>query len=406
MKKKWYIPVVLFAILMLIYIVNGFFNQQVSYEILRKGNIEEMVPTKGLIIKHETVYQTGAGGTVEVKAADGARVSKGTLLANIYAGSIDPELMAKHERVSKKLDAAHKSQQEAASFSSDVSMLDSEISSKIKDIIINSRKKNMDAVGELKTTLATLVERRAIAGGTKSEERTTVDRLEQARDSLKQQIGNPQSTLVAGHTGIFVSQTDGLESLITPENMEGLLPSRVAELQALDRKNMETPKENSGLLSCKIIENFKYYVAVNVPAKKVEELKKGKQISLRFDELSTDLMKAKVSFISAEEDGQVTVICECNKYIENLLEKRVVNVDFILHRYSGYRISVSALHTQDGVVGVFAKRDGVMRFLPVDILYNTQDIAIVNSADDKKPLKLYDEIITSAAKFEEGAFVQ
>lgn len=405
MRNKWYIPVMIFAALVFMYFVRGIIDDRAKYEVLRTGTMEDMIASKGVLIKYETLYETGADGTVEAKIASGAKVSKGELLANIYNGQVDTEVMAKLDRVNKKIETVRASREEGASFSSDITKLDSEISSKVNEIIANGQKRNMSRVSELKTALATLSERRAEVNGQKSAASGTLRTLEETKENLMAQIGVAHKELRSKSAGVFISHSDGLESLITPYNMDALTPSKVNELEETDRNNRASSQKNDKVFACKIVDNFRYFIAINVPAERVINLKSGKMVSLRFGELSTDIIDAKVYSTSAEENGVVTVICECNKFLNDLLEKRVVSVDFILNRYNGYRVSVPAIHTQDGVVGVFVKRDSAMRFIPVNILYNTQDVAIVSSADSEKPLKLYDEVIVEALKYQEGAYI-
>ncbi len=405
MKNKWYVPVMIFLLLVLAYFFRGIFGGRVQYEVLREGTMEEMVSTKALVIKYETLYETGSGGTVEAKVAGGARVSKGMTLANVYSGTVDSEVMAKLDRVNKKIETVKASREEGLSFSGDVSKLDSEISSKVNAIIENGQKKRMSKVSELKTSLSTLAERRAAVSGQQSAGANTLEELEQMRQSLLGQIGTVEKKITSSSAGIFVPYTDGLEALITPYNMDALSPEKLNELLDTERKMSSTKRDSTSVFACKVVDNFRYFVALNIASSKAADLKKGDSVLLRFSELSADTVSAEVYAVSAEENGQIAVICECNRFLDSLLEKRAVTMDFIRHRYKGYRVSVEALRTQDGVVGVFVKRDGVMRFLPVNVLYNTQDIAIVSSADEKKPLKLYDEVIVQAEHFEEGAFV-
>lgn len=53
----------------------------------------------------------------------------------------------------------------------------------------------------------------------------------------------------------------------------------------------------------------------------------------------------------------------------------------------------------DNAVGLFIKRGAVMRFIPVDIIYSTDEEAIVSASDSEKPIKSYDEVITSAPEY-------
>ena len=205
---------------------------------------------------------------------------------------------------------------------------------------------------------------------------------------------------------MFSATVDGLEKLITPYNMEELVPSGLEELIAYDKKMVKERKSTDEVQACKVIDNFRYFVAVNMPASQLAGVKKGDELTLRFNELSTNPINATVFSVSAEENGQNTVVLEGTRYLDSLLEKRTVNVDVIKKQYKGYRVGVKSIRTVDGVVGVFVKRDSIMRFIPANILYNTQEFAIIESADKEKPLKLYDEVIVNASSFEDGKLMK
>jgi len=138
------------------------------------------------------------------------------------------------------------------------------------------------------------------------------------------------------------------------------------------------------------------------PQDKVQDLDVDDYARLRFYDLSAELVKAKILYISPVEDEQCTIILEVNRHVESLLKRRFVNLDFVKNRYEGYRVSVKALRSRNNENGIYVLRDEVMKFIPVTILYNTQDVAIVESADDSTPLRLYDEVVVNADSYEEG----
>ena len=88
------------------------------------------------------------------------------------------------------------------------------------------------------------------------------------------------------------------------------------------------------------------------------------------------------------------------------MRRRFLNLEFVRDQYSGYRVSVKALRTKDGVTGVYVRREDMLRFIPVTILYNTHDAAIVDSADKERPLRLYDEVVVRADSYEEGKLLR
>ena len=65
-----------------------------------------------------------------------------------------------------------------------------------------------------------------------------------------------------------------------------------------------------------------------------------------------------------------------------------------------------ALRTKDDVTGVYVRRDDVPKFIPITVLYNTQDVAIIQSVNEDTPLRLYDEVIVNAGQIEEGKLLR
>ncbi len=406
MKNKWNILILLFIALVVAYALRGVFGERVELEVLREGSMEDMASCTGVVVKYETVYDLPSGVSVETKAVDGQRVANGETIAAVYASQVDPAVKAKLDRVNKKIAASESNQTISATFSGDATKLESDISDEVASLISYSYKRDMEKAGAARETIAALADRKAVVSGQKSASANTLDELKSTKQQLEAQIGAAQSTINAAGAGVFSATVDGLEKLITPYNMEELVPSSLEELIAYDKKTVKERKSTDEAQACKVIDNFRYFVAVNMPASQLAGVKKGDELTLRFNELSTNPITATVFSISAEENGQNTVVLEGTRYLDSLLEKRTVNVDVIKRQYKGYRVGVKSIRTVDGVVGVFVKRDSIMRFIPANILYNTQEFAIVESADKEKPLKLYDEVIVNASSFEDGKLMK
>ena len=87
------------------------------------------------------------------------------------------------------------------------------------------------------------------------------------------------------------------------------------------------------------------------------------------------------------------------------MKNRVANVEFIKKSVSGYKVETRYLHTEDDSVGLYIKRGAVMKFIPVNVVYSTEHEAIVSSADNNRPIKAYDEVVTSAPSFANGKVI-
>ncbi len=402
MKKKINILIPIFVVLVLIYAIRSLFSTHIQVESLRQGSMEDMISTKGIVVKYETVLKPPAEGMFEPLAQEGERVASGQEVAAIYTGSVDSELRSRLEQVKKKIAQLEGNQTNLLSFSGDISRLEQKISEQTALVIEYAQAGNMAAVSETQFIIEALCEKKAQIENGGGVENSMLDVLKAQKTDLENQIGAAQHKMIAPTAGAFTSTVDGYEEILTPENMSALMPQKVDELLAQDRGQ----EEKKDAATCKIIKNFNYYVVLNLPSDRVGSLQAGDRASLRFYDLSGDMVSGTVYSVSKEQDGIKTVILECDRHIDSLLKRRFVNIEFVKHRYSGYRLNVKCLRTKDDITGVYVRRDNMMKFIPVTILYNTQDIAIVDSADEMNPLRLYDEVIVRADSYEEGKLLR
>ena len=405
MKNKWIIPVVLFIVLITAYAVRGMFQARVELEVLHEDVIEESSTTKAVLIKNESVNTLTLSGSAEVFAKDEARVAKNEILAILYGATEDEALVKEFAEINKKISAIRSSDADDSIYISDTMQLESEISSYIDDIIEASANNDFSKLSEYKYKISMITAQKAIARGEKVISPAEEVLILQARkNEIEAKLGNSSNIIVADMAGTYVEGLDGFEESVTYGNIDTLTPQSVDEIIA-NNKNGNLINE-SNVYRYKIVDNFKYYVAVNLDAKMTENLKVGDSVNVRFLDFYADSVKANVTYISEpDENGMRTVVAECNSYVKNLMSQRVANVDFVKKSVSGYKVSVEHIHTVDNMVGVFIKRGAVMKFLPVEIKYSNEEEAIVSSANPNMPIKAYDEIVTSAPEFKDGKVI-
>ncbi len=390
MKRKINILIPVFILLILVYVVRSFFGSHVRIETLRQSTLEDATNAKAVLVKYESVLNTGATGVFENLVQEGARVAVGQEVAAIYSGTVDPNLKNRLEQVNKKIEQIEKNQKDLFSFTADVSRIEQNIAGRTAELIQSSQSGDLAKVGEIKFVLEALCAKKAqiTGGGTGAD---TLSDLKSQKASLEHQIGTAEHRIQAPAAGVFSVEVDGLEELVTPYNMMELTPQKTKEL--LDQ---ETKRANKEISACKVIRNFRYFLAVNLPAQTLEDMRIDDSAYVRLYDYSGDLIDTKILYISPEEEGEKTVILELDRHLDSLLRRRHVNIEFVKKRYNGYRISVNSLRTEDNVNGIYVRRENMPWFVPVNILYNTDEIAIVESKDASNPLRLYDEVIVNA----------
>lgn len=402
MKSKWNIFIWIFAVLVLVNVVRGFMSEMVVTESVRQGKLEDAYLSKGVIVKYETLYSSSASGTAEAHVGEGERVGKGDVLVDVFSGDVDQALIGKLARVNERIAVINENKLGNSTFTNDAAKIESELSDAIDKVINAGYEKNIEEVANLKHRIAVLSDRKAVVSGVKDSADNTIELLMQEKSHLEAQINAVRHSIRSTSAGVFSHYLDGFEEIITPYNMHEFTPSQLDDIVLESAK--EQKRESKYI--CKVADNFRYFIAVPVKSEYAEGMTPGKTVTLRFPELSGNSFTASIQAVSEETDGRKTVIFETNRYVDSLILKRCASVEIIKSIYSGFKVSVNSIKTRDDINGVYCVREGSMWFIPVEILYNTEDTAIIKSADSENPLKLYDEIVIKAESYEEGKTVR
>lgn len=405
MKDKWFIPVLLFVVLVIGYMIRGFVGTRISVEMLQTDKIEEVSAGVGVLVKTEHVRALSVGSATEIAAKNGQRVAKGEIIATVYSGTAEDDIKIKLADINKRIAAIEDSRSGDAVYLSDATKIESEIASGVDEVIALMAERNMESLSEYKYRLITMTDQKAVAKGEKESFSSDLTALRAEKSVLEAQLGRIETVATADSPGLFVEGKDGFELELTEESLVSLVPDKVDEIIAHE-KNDEIEPQEEGKYTYKIIDNYSYSVAMNLEDSFCEPLKVGDSVAVRFSDFSTDSVAAKITHISEKDEENLrTVVVKCHTHVEGLLAKRVVNVDFVKKSVSGYKVSTEHLHTVDNAVGLFVKRGAVMKFIPVTVVYSTEEEAIVSQASAETPIKPYDEVVTAAPEYENGKVI-
>ena len=83
---------------------------------------------------------------------------------------------------------------------------------------------------------------------------------------------------------------------------------------------------------------------MNVADSLAGDIQVGDSVKVRFSDFSASDCPATVRHVSDKnEKNERTVVAECSTYVDGLLAKRVVNVDFVKKSVTGYKVKVDIL---------------------------------------------------------------
>lgn len=406
MKNKWIIPVVLFIILVTVYVARGLFQSRVELEVLQVGKIEEVTSTQGVLIKNEIVNSVTLSGATEVYARDGERVANNEIIAMLYGNTEDEALFSELAEINKKINAISESEADSSVYISDTMQMESELSDCVDEIIREGAVNDYSRLSVHRYKLSLITSLKAMVRGedvvTPAEEMIT---LQTRKNEIEAKLGGSSHILSAEMSGIYYEGKDGFEEKLVPEKIDSITPAAVNDVIE-GNKNGNILNDES-IYTYKIVDNFSYYVAVNLDKETSKNIKAGDGVIVRFTNFSNSDNSATVTYVSEpNSDGVRTVVAKCDNYVDGLLSHRVVNVDFVKKSVSGYKVSVEHIHTVDNKVGLYIKRGAVMKFLPINIEYSNEEEAIVSSLDPTMPIKSYDEIVVSAPEFKDGKVIE
>jgi len=155
----------------------------------------------------------------------------------------------------------------------------------------------------------------------------------------------------------------------------------------------------------KIVNNFEAYIAVPINTEKSMSAKVGDKVAIRLT--NSKEIDAEISFIK-EEDNNRIIIFKISDDLSELLEYRKISLDIIWWKYTGLKVSNSALNEYDNKVYVERQRAGYIEKILVKVLRQNDTYSIIENYDEEElknlgysekeidnmsKIKLYDEIL-------------
>ena len=393
MKKIFIIIICLMAAVILGYGIH-YAAAPVSSQELERATHEKSAPARGYIVRDETAYYADRSGQLYNNVAVGARVAKDSLIYTIYDGSVDPSVISELNTLNRSI-AAAEAEQASESYSSDSISVESEIASRTAQIIGAARENDVTSIARYKKDINSLRQNGSIISA--ADELTE---LTARRDALEAQLGNGISERYAENSGVFTTYYDGMEDVLSTDRADEYTVEYIESLgEASSRESHYDTVEEGGFLCC-IVNNHLWSVLLVTERKALDGSEIGDTVTVRFNNIAGEERDGKISYISSEEqdkDGRCFVIIECSEYFEGAYSYRNADADIIFEKYSGYKVPVQAVHSEEQRQFVIGLSDNRLYECDINVLYSNTDegYAIVDSADGAEhSLSSADRILT------------
>lgn len=359
---------------------------------VRKETAENSIKEQdAYIIREESLFISDSDGTVYHNAFDGNRVARNSVVSTVFFGEIGTDKLKELGTIDKKIRLQSK-KNSAYVYSVAEADVENTVNSILLDIPSMKEKNDVGAVAAAREDL------NGIRSGSEKSQEDKINALKEEKQQIYADISTDYVEIASDISGVFTTYIDGAEGMLVPEEIESYTIGYLQSLPKYTAKNIKKTKINAGEPICKVMNNLEWYVSVCVPSESIAEHKVGESVKVRFDSIAGDMADGTVFHIGEDEGGRTLVTVKCSTYLESAFSYRYATVDLVFNSYSGYRVPISAIRTdEDGSKYVLAM-SGTHEYKCVcDILYTDLEtgFSIVESTEDaQNKIKSMERIVT------------
>ena len=401
-KKNNNIKKILITIFFMILIIIVVFNSTTILKnskdiyVITNGSLLYEEQAEGYLIRDELVLQgeNFKNGMVQI-LSDGERSAKNEAIFRYYSNS-EENIIKQIKEIDMEINQ-YISDNNINIISSDIASSENQIESTVNLMYdVNYLQK----IQENKNKIDAYISKKTQITGFKSPDNSYVKTLTEQRTSLEQELEKGSETVYAPSSGLASYRVDGLEEILKVGDFSYLSTEL---LNGFDLKVGATiPLSNE---KGKIVNNFESYIAIPINTENAMNAKVGDKVTIRLT--NSKELSAVITFIKDENNGRI-IVFKISDDISELLEYRKISVDIVWWKYTGLKVSNSALREIDNNVYVERQRAGYIEKILVKVLRQNDTYSIIENYDDEElekmgysekeidemsKIKLYDEIL-------------
>lgn len=386
-------------ILILVYIIYAVYllvKQPTNKVTVENGTLYLEETNIGYVIRDEQVVRGNnyKNGMEQIKT-EGEKTAKGESIYRYYSQNED-ELKIKISELDDKIQEALEGQK--GIFSSDIKMIENQLDEKVE---LLSKITDLSKITEYKKQIDDLITKKAKLTGESSTAGSYLKQLYNERTKLEEQLNSGAEYINAPKSGIVSYKVDGLEEILTPNNFSELSKNMLEKLNIKTGQLIATSDECG-----KIIDNSKCYIATITDSEEARTAELEDIVRIRLS--NSKIIKAKISYISQENEEEMLLVLEVDKQISELANYRKISFDLIWWSETGLKVPNQAIIEENGVNYVVRNRAGYLDKILVKITrkndkyslvssYKTEELKELGFSETEiksiKKLSMYDEVI-------------
>ena len=365
-----------------------------------EGYINDSVISPGIVCRQETVLNKTYDGYVDYLAADGRRVSKGELIANVYPSQSDVDNLIKLRSKQTLMADINSVISYTTGNTLDISVTRKSLTNQLTAMSQKTAYEDYSSISDDLAALAFSINKINVATGKITDFSGGASLIQSEIDSVSAGINSPSENLYAPATGYFINNTDGYESVATVDNFWNIDARRGIDII----KNKIYSSQNTGEYG-KIITDYKWSLCTYIDKADGENLYEGKTVNISISAGDNEFQKATVKKIK-EFDDKYLVVIECTIMSSRSATARITECEILNKQYKGIKIPKSAIHFENGEMGVYVNFSNIAQFKKIDPIFEDSNYVVVPSTtSDDNQVKLYDSIIVKGRNLYDGKYL-
>lgn len=384
-----------FFVFLAIFFAFAFFGIKLAfkpplYDIIQYGELNAWNEYPGIVIRDEEVYTAPDYGKVDFFVSKGQMVDKDTLLAVLYKDNYNQELVEQLYKTKQRIWDYQNRNMVQEMMDSDYETIQENIVEVMRNMQYSIHAYAAQDMENYENQLRRLLHRKKEIFHRMDSTSNYLEQLYQEEDEIESKLDEWKVEIVAPKSGIISFEIDGLEKILTPNDIDYL--TRDQYLSFSEHEAPVSHDENSeiGLPLYKLVESDKWYLVSLIPHKKVY-YEQGDRLNLKLLGLSENPISSTVYRVDFSEDSTL-VILEITDGIETVIESRKIYVE-IETRAQGLMVPRGAIINQKDSIGVKVIANGDIQFVRVKVKAMDDDWAIIDKINDMDNLEVNDRIL-------------
>ena len=354
--------------------------------------------TTGYIVRNETIVTNSTEGALSFSVEDGGRVAKDGVIASVYKSEDDADKQARVEQLEERISLLEMIQSYNDVNAADIPALNNKIHSALISAVDATQSGNVSDSDSLDTLLE-MLNRKQVVTGEISDFNALISELKAERDALEGTLSAPAGVLSSPESGYVVCSVDGYEGVVTVDSLESLSAESLSSIEPT------TPDSDA---VCKIVSDYQWYIACELPFDESLNLKIGSKVTLMTELISVPELEATVKYINKQSvTDSAVVVFSCDTMNNELAATRFLEMTVVYSRHEGLKVDNRAIRKVDGVLGVYVLTASQVKFVPINVLWTGENYSIAErQASDSKVLRMYDEIIVKGKGLHDGKIIK